>query len=285
MGALAGGAAGAYGGHQLGHGVIGTLGGAFVGSKLEDTYKHHHSTSPQPDPALVQEAKVHGPWPLHLSKGSTIIFEYYPTGVEKDKKMGKIHSYALIQPKTSISKPYYTATYVNDKRFGKHAGLRMYRESQWIASCSYHSSGNLKPKHPWVEWEKWDPQVDPWISDTGTLPGQDLRWDYRWEDKPARERNYECIIRCAWDDDKTREVARLVMYTDEQGKIEIPSDLVSTQDQLDELVSHCFMQMQRKKNGYSTGSIGSSGGSSGSNENSFGFQLGQAFVNGMAGAN
>ncbi|KAI1399672.1 carbohydrate-binding module family 50 protein [Hypoxylon fuscum] len=36
MGALAGGAAGAYGGHKMGHGVIGALGGAFAGHKLED---------------------------------------------------------------------------------------------------------------------------------------------------------------------------------------------------------------------------------------------------------
>lgn len=40
MGALAGGAAGAYGGHQLNHGVIGAVGGAFAGSKLQDHFSH-----------------------------------------------------------------------------------------------------------------------------------------------------------------------------------------------------------------------------------------------------
>lgn len=39
MGALAGGAIGAYGGHQMGHGIIGGIGGAIAGSKLEDHYK------------------------------------------------------------------------------------------------------------------------------------------------------------------------------------------------------------------------------------------------------
>ena len=55
MGALAGGAMGAYGGHQMGHGIIGVVGGAYAGHKLEDAvkdkrkekkkHKKHHSHS------------------------------------------------------------------------------------------------------------------------------------------------------------------------------------------------------------------------------------------------
>ena len=45
MGALAGGAAGAYGGHKLGHGIIGSLAGAFVGSKMEHKYKDRKGRS------------------------------------------------------------------------------------------------------------------------------------------------------------------------------------------------------------------------------------------------
>ncbi|TKA78858.1 hypothetical protein B0A55_03811 [Friedmanniomyces simplex] len=41
MGALAGGAAGAYGGHQMNHGFLGGIGGAVAGSMLEDAYKKH----------------------------------------------------------------------------------------------------------------------------------------------------------------------------------------------------------------------------------------------------
>lgn len=41
MGALAGGAAGYYGGNKMGHGIIGSLAGAFLGSKLEDKHKAH----------------------------------------------------------------------------------------------------------------------------------------------------------------------------------------------------------------------------------------------------
>ncbi|KAI6794494.1 hypothetical protein KC363_g7352 [Hortaea werneckii] len=39
MGALAGGAAGAYGGHKMKHGFLGGIGGAVAGSMLEDAYK------------------------------------------------------------------------------------------------------------------------------------------------------------------------------------------------------------------------------------------------------
>jgi len=39
MGAMAGGAAGFYGGNKMGHGIIGTLAGAFLGSKAEDAMK------------------------------------------------------------------------------------------------------------------------------------------------------------------------------------------------------------------------------------------------------
>jgi hypothetical protein len=45
MGALAGGVAGHYGGNKMGgHGIIGTIAGAVLGSKLEDKHKaHKHS--------------------------------------------------------------------------------------------------------------------------------------------------------------------------------------------------------------------------------------------------
>jgi 18S rRNA (adenine1779-N6/adenine1780-N6)-dimethyltransferase len=36
MGALAGGAAGAYGGHKMNHGILGGIGGAVAGSMLEE---------------------------------------------------------------------------------------------------------------------------------------------------------------------------------------------------------------------------------------------------------
>jgi hypothetical protein len=41
LGALAGGAAGAYAGHKMHHGIIGAAGGAFAGHKLEDAWKQH----------------------------------------------------------------------------------------------------------------------------------------------------------------------------------------------------------------------------------------------------
>ena len=66
LGALAGGAAGAYGGHKLHHGFLGALGGAYAGHKLEQAYDHHshHNQkppSPQPGPAPV----AHGSRPGH----------------------------------------------------------------------------------------------------------------------------------------------------------------------------------------------------------------------------
>ncbi|KAI1875099.1 uncharacterized protein JN550_002528 [Neoarthrinium moseri] len=45
MGALAGGAAGAFAGHKVNHGLLGALGGAFAGHKLQDAYKDHKKHS------------------------------------------------------------------------------------------------------------------------------------------------------------------------------------------------------------------------------------------------
>lgn len=42
MGAVAGGLGGHYLGGKAGHGILGTLAGAFMGSKLEDKYKEGH---------------------------------------------------------------------------------------------------------------------------------------------------------------------------------------------------------------------------------------------------
>jgi outer membrane lipoprotein SlyB len=44
MGALAGGAAGYYGGNKVGggHGFLGAIAGAFAGHKLEEAAKQHH---------------------------------------------------------------------------------------------------------------------------------------------------------------------------------------------------------------------------------------------------
>jgi uncharacterized protein YcfJ len=39
LGAIGGGIAGHYGGKKVGHGLIGTLAGAFLGSKAEDAIK------------------------------------------------------------------------------------------------------------------------------------------------------------------------------------------------------------------------------------------------------
>ncbi|XXH04568.1 hypothetical protein Hte_010985 [Hypoxylon texense] len=54
MGALAGGAAGAYGGHKMGHGVIGAVGGAFAGHKLED-FVHDRKEKKEEEERLEQQ--------------------------------------------------------------------------------------------------------------------------------------------------------------------------------------------------------------------------------------
>ncbi|KAH0082664.1 hypothetical protein KCU60_g15915, partial [Aureobasidium melanogenum] len=45
MGAVAGGLGGGVLGHKAGHGIIGTLAGAFLGSKAEDKFKEHRQES------------------------------------------------------------------------------------------------------------------------------------------------------------------------------------------------------------------------------------------------
>lgn len=46
MGAMLGGATGAYAGHKVNHGFIGALGGAYAGHKLEDAWKDHRNSRP-----------------------------------------------------------------------------------------------------------------------------------------------------------------------------------------------------------------------------------------------
>ncbi len=71
MGALAGGAAGAFAGHKLHHGFLGALGGAYAGHKLEDGWKEHRdkknqsaSPSPVPQPAPYQYPLQAPPIPI-----------------------------------------------------------------------------------------------------------------------------------------------------------------------------------------------------------------------------
>lgn len=63
LGALAGGATGAWAGHKVNHGFLGALGGAFAGHKLQDAVSDHkkhkddkkHSPSPPPPPPKPQQ--------------------------------------------------------------------------------------------------------------------------------------------------------------------------------------------------------------------------------------
>ncbi|KAF3764748.1 CNVH-domain-containing protein [Cryphonectria parasitica EP155] len=69
MGALAGGAAGAWAGHKVHHGFLGALGGAFAGHKLQDAVQDHnkhkkdeekyHKHSPSPPPQHQQQQHQH----------------------------------------------------------------------------------------------------------------------------------------------------------------------------------------------------------------------------------
>ncbi len=46
-GAITGGLAGGWGGHAAGHGILGTIGGAILGSFAEDKLKKHHQEKEQ----------------------------------------------------------------------------------------------------------------------------------------------------------------------------------------------------------------------------------------------
>jgi len=68
MGALAGGAAGGFAGHKMHHGIIGTLGGAYAGHKIEDELKKHHNRPPSA--AAQQPIPPLGPPSSHNSQGT-----------------------------------------------------------------------------------------------------------------------------------------------------------------------------------------------------------------------
>lgn len=78
LGALAGGAAGAYAGHKVNHGFLGALGGAFAGHKLQDAIHDHNkqkkdekkqSHSPQPY-QYAQQPPPHSHSPKHHYAGN-----------------------------------------------------------------------------------------------------------------------------------------------------------------------------------------------------------------------
>jgi len=63
LGAVAGGAAGAYAGHKMHHGFLGGLGGAYAGHKLEQMYGRHNQKPPSPQPG--SPPVPHGSRPGH----------------------------------------------------------------------------------------------------------------------------------------------------------------------------------------------------------------------------
>lgn len=81
MGALAGGAAGAFAGHKVNHGFLGALGGAFAGHKLQDAISDHNkqkkeekkqSHSPQPQQyAHAPPPPSHSPRPQYAGNFSS----------------------------------------------------------------------------------------------------------------------------------------------------------------------------------------------------------------------
>ena len=64
MGALAGGAAGAYAGHKVNHGFLGALGGAFAGHKLQDAIHDHNKHKKD------EYKQSHSPQPNHYAQHS-----------------------------------------------------------------------------------------------------------------------------------------------------------------------------------------------------------------------
>jgi hypothetical protein len=80
MGALAGGAAGAFAGHKVNHGFLGALGGAFAGHKLQDAISDHNkqkkeekkqqSHSPQPHQYAQHPPPSHSPRPQYAGNFS-----------------------------------------------------------------------------------------------------------------------------------------------------------------------------------------------------------------------
>lgn len=241
-------------GSMVAGGVVGGV-GVYAAQKIHQRYG---SSSSSPPPAAGKHSS--GKWPLGLPAGSKITFDHFPNGVEKDKKMGKIKCYSVVEPGTPASQPYYSYTFVDDKRWRKHPGLwvshhkdRKPKDGRKVCKATYREGGPLvEIWHPWTDWDgKWDPQREVWLSDTGTLNGQEFIWDYHWEDRPKKDKKAWHTIRCQFNEDEAEEVCRITMYQIDHGKIEIPADIIKSQEGLDEMVSNACIQIQRWQNEWS----------------------------------
>jgi len=126
MGALAGGAMGGYGGHQINHGFLGTIGGAIAGSKIEDHYKKGDKKNKK------KKEKKHG----SRSSGSSS-----SSSSSDDEKKKKKHSqYAAIGGTGAAATAHYQnrgaqGGAIAGNFSGSSSNITMDNDYDLIASC------------------------------------------------------------------------------------------------------------------------------------------------------
>ncbi|KAK7927479.1 hypothetical protein PG985_004477 [Apiospora marii] len=97
MGAVLGGAAGAYAGHKANHGVLGALGGAYAGHKLEDAWKDHRNSRPSSSSSQQHQPIMAPPQPQYAEAPAPLAPAPAPSPQPEPPRFGNFsHSSARI---------------------------------------------------------------------------------------------------------------------------------------------------------------------------------------------
>ncbi|KAL2828037.1 CVNH domain-containing protein [Aspergillus cavernicola] len=132
LGALGGGAAGAYAGHQVNHGVLGTIGGAIAGSLAEDAIKNKtHVKKDDENPEKEKKSRKWGFHRRHSSSSSSSSSSDSDSEKESDKKENNKAS----KPKVGN----FSATSV---------GISLQGNYELVASCRQVSGAHKESRLP-----------------------------------------------------------------------------------------------------------------------------------------
>lgn len=193
-----------------------------------------------------------------------IIFKaHFVQGADKKKVHQKIVRDGL--PKSQAT---WTAEFLQNTGFSKEPNLRVFRQTDkgekghQVCECVFHHrmSKGVNIKHPWYNWpDEWDPNTEPWGSDTGFLDEAWMQWQYYSTD--SRYPDQACLFcetvekmgKDANHEPKGLEVCRVILQNDVSPVlIELPGApwKNATEEQMDEMVSNALINYWRRQLGW-----------------------------------